>query len=153
MLLSPPFVVSLSFSPSFIFSVLLVYLSLFRFSFFFFSCVCLFFRASYHLFGLCSSLGRPVTVETWLYIAARKLSIPSVIRFICIISSIGGCSKSTESIRRECSRFIAWPQGCDIGFRSHEHMCRCAPWRSRIRKYAINLSALGTVLNPDAVNG
>jgi hypothetical protein len=32
-------------------------------------------------------------------------------------------------------------------------MCRCAPWRSRIRKYAINLSALGTVLNPDAVNG
>ena len=114
--------------PLFYFSILLLYLSLFR-SIFVFSCFCLFFRPSHRLFGLCFplslslSLSRPVTIETCLHIATRKLSMPSVVRFICIISTIDGCSKSAEFIRRECRSFIAWPQGY-IGFRSRDNMCR-----------------------------
>ena len=87
------------------------------------SLLLLFSPAFYCLFRLC--LSPSIATEPRLHIAAPKLSTPSVIRFICIISTAEGCSKSTVFIRRQCVTFIAWPQGCNIGCRSRDNMCGC----------------------------
>ena len=94
--------------------------SLFRFIFCFF--VAFAFYSPCFLLSFWS-LSPSVATATRYHIAAPQLNTPSVIRFICIINTAEGCSKSTVFIRRQCGSFIAWPQGSDIGCRSRENMC------------------------------
>jgi hypothetical protein len=123
----------------------LVYLPLFRFIFVSSLRLLLFSPVFYCLFGLYLRLSpqKPAIVSLLANSAHRLL-----FDLFCIISTAEGCSKSTAFIRRECGSSIAWPRGCDSGCRSRDNTPGCG-----VRNCVINLCALRTVLNPDAVGG